>query len=593
MKLHGGPNRGGVSAAHAPRRLSGKADIVRTPPGGSRATVLGKYLPLLSWLPSYQPRWLRADLIAGLTVWAVLVPESVAYAQLAGVPAVAGLAAAPVALLAYALFGSTRQAVVGGTSALAIMSAATVAPLAAGHTAHYWSLNVGLALLVGILALLGGLLRLGFVASFLSRPVLIGFTFGLGMVVAIGQVPKLLGIPDTTGSFFKQGWHLATHLGSTNALTLLIGAGSLTILFGLRRLMPRLPAALIALSTGTALATVLGPAHHGLAVVGTIPAGLPRVGLPDLAWHDVGSLLPSAFGLVLVGYAEHLAAIRKGTRTHNSDLDPDQELIALGVANIGAGLLRGFAVGGSLSKTTVNNEAGAQTQLSGTIAALLVVVTSLFLTPLFANVPEATLGAIVIAAVWGLFDVGELRRFYRMSREGFAFALTALLGELVFNVLPGLLVAVGLSFIVLVYRSSRPHLAVLGRFPGERTYADLTMHPENETIPGLLLVRLDAQLFFANDAVLHDRLRALVRTTTPQARAVLLDLEATMLLDISSADTLAEIAAELHGEGIALLLARVRDPVLAMLRRGGVAASIGEDHIYHMVDEGVRDFLTW
>jgi len=593
MKLHGGPNRGGVSAAHAPRRLSGKADIVRTPPGGSRATVLGKYLPLLSWLPSYQPRWLRADLIAGLTVWAVLVPESVAYAQLAGVPAVAGLAAAPVALLAYALLGSTRQAVVGGTSALAIMSAATVAPLAAGHSAQFWSLSAGLALLVGILALLGGLLRLGFVASFLSRPVLTGFTFGLGMVVAIGQVPKLLGIPDGTGSFFEQGWHLATHLGSTNALTILIGAGSLAIVFGLRRLMPRLPAALIAVGAGTALATALGPAHDGLAVVGTIPAGLQRVGLPDLAWHDIGSLLPGALGLVLVGYAEHLAAIRKGAKTHNSDLDPDQELIALGVANIGAGLLRGFAVGGSLSKTTVNDEAGAQSQLSGSIAALLVVVTGLFLTPLFAKVPEATLGAIVIAAVWGLFDVGELRRFYRMSREGFAFALTALLGELVFNVLPGLLVAVGLSFIVLVYRSSRPHLAVLGRFPGERTYADLTMHPGNETIPGLLLVRLDAQLFFANDAVLHGRLRALIRSTVPPARAVLLDLEATTLLDISSADTLAEIVAELHGEGIALLLARVRDPVLAMLRRGGVAASIGENHIYHMVDEGVRDFLTW
>ena len=553
--------------------------------------ALRRYLPFLAWLPHYQRGWARADLVAGLTVWAVLVPESVAYAQLAGVPPVAALSAAPGALLAYALVGSSRQAIVGGTSALAIMSAATVASLTAASGARYMSLTADLAVLTGTLALLFGVARLGFVASFLSRPVMSGFIFGLSLVVAVGQVPKLCGLPGTSGTFFQKGWGVATHLSQTNGWTLLIAVVSLTLLFGLKRVVPAAPAALVAVLVGTLSVAVFGLRRVGVSVVGTIPAGLPHVGWPTLSGPEIVLLLPGALGIVLVGYAEHLGAIRVGPGKQRDEVDANQELIALGVANIGAGLLRGFVVGGSLSKTTVNEEAGARTELSGLVVAGLVVVTGLVLTPLFYDLPEATLGAIVIAAVWKLLDVGELRRFYRLSREGFILAVVALSGELATSVLGGLLIAVALSFVVLIYRASRPHVAILGRFPGELTYADLTLHPQNETFAGLVIVRLDAQLFFANDALLRDRLLAMAHGPEP-VRVLLLDLEATTLLDISSADTLAEIATELTADGIQFQLARVRDPVRAMLQRSGVATLIGEEHIYHTVDEGVRAYLA-
>jgi SulP family sulfate permease len=547
-------------------------------------------VPAISWLASYRRAWLRADLIAGLTVWAILIPESVAYAQLAGVPPAAALSAAPGALLAYAIFGSSRQAIVGGDSALAIMSAATVAPIAAGSAARYGALTAELAVIAGIVAVLCGILRLGFIASFLSRPVLTGFIFGLSLVVAIGQVPKLLGLKGTSGNFFEKGSHLATHLGHANAWTLAIGAGSLLLLFGLKRLAPAIPAFLVVVFASTLAVAALGLKQHGVAIVGTIPAGLPRLGLAGMSAGQVSALLPGALGIVLVGYAEQLGAVRKGAVSHGYDIRPNQELTALGASNVSAGLLGGFVVTGSLSKTTVNDDAGARSELSAIVAAILVVVTGLFFTPLFYDLPEATLGAIVIAAVWHLLDVKTLMRYFRLSREGFVLAVAALLGELCFNVLPGLLLAVGLSFGLLIYRVSRPHVAVLGRFQGEHTYADLTMHPENQVIPGLLLVRLDAPLFFANDAVLHGRLRTLIRAANPPPQAVLLDLEASTLLDISSADTLAEIARELQGEKIVLLLARVRDPVLDMLKRSGVIALVGEHHVYHMVDEAVQDF---
>ncbi len=566
--------------------------MLETPALRVRA-LIRQHVPILTWLPSYKPTWLRADVIAGATVWAILVPESVAYAQLAGVPAVAALSLAPGALLAYAVFGKSRQAIVGGDSALSIMSAAAVAPIALGSTARYGSLTAELAILAGAIAVLCGFGRLGFVASFLSRPVVAGFMFGLSMVVAIGQLPKVFGVKGASGNFFDKFGGLARHLGNTNGWTLLIGGCSLAILFGLKRFVPKAPAALIAVAASTVAASLLDLAHHGVDLVGTIPAGLPRAGLPDVRSGDIASLLPAALGIVLVGYAEHLGTIQRTSTAKTDAIDPNQELIALGASHISAGVLHGFVVTGSLSKTTVNDSAGAQSQVSSIVAAALVIATGLYLTPLFRNLPDATLGAIVIAAIWHIFDVGEMRRFFRLSREGFVLALTALLGELVLNVLPGLLFAVGLSFALLIYRSSRPHVAVLGRFPGEHTYADLSMHPENETIPGLLLVRLDAQLFFANDDVLRSKLRELARASAPAPRAILLDLEATTMLDISSADTLAEIAADFKEEGIVLLLARVRDPVLAMLRRSGAAALIGDAHFYHMVDEGVADFQRW
>jgi sulfate permease, SulP family len=305
---------------------------------------------------------------------------------------------------------------------------------------------------------------------------------------------------------------------------------------------------------------------------------------------DLLSLLPGASGIVLVVYAEHISAASKFATKHHYDLDANQELVALGVANFLAGLFGGFAGGGGLSKTTVNDVAGSRSQLSNLVAALLVIVTLLFLLPLFRDLPEATLGAIVIHAVWGLFDVGELRRYWRLRRTDFALALVALLGVLVFDILPGLLLAVILSLVLLIYRASRPQGSILGRLPDKQAYGDIVRHPENETMPGLLIFRLNTPLFFANNAPLRARIKQLSHTSKPAPRAVLLDLEASNGLDISSADTLLEMAAELKTDGVVLLLANVRGPVRDMLRRSGVSQVIGVEHLYADIEEGVRDF---
>jgi SulP family sulfate permease len=538
---------------------------------------LSHYLPILSWLPSYQRSWLRFDLTAGLTVWAVVVPEAVAYAQLAGVPAQAGLFAAPFLLLGYALFGTSRQLMVGATSASAIMLAGTVAAQAGSDPKRYAALMVGLTITIGMIVLLLGIARLGFI-------------FGLALVIMVGQLPKLFGLPRVEGDFFQKLWQVITNLGSTNGRTLLIGVLSLALLFGLERFLPRVPASLVAVVFGILVVGLFGLNKQGVAIVGTIPAGLPTLGWPSLGLSDYLGLLPGACGVVLVLFAEHISAAQKFATKHHYDLDANQELIALGVSNFLAGLFGGFAGGGGLSKTTVNDVAGARTQISGIVSLVLVLVTLLVLTPLFYYLPEATLGAIVIHAVWGLLDVGAMRRYWRLRERGSAQALVALLGVLVFDILPGLLLAVVLSLVLLIYRASRPHGSILGKVPGKEAYGDIGRHQENETIAGLLIFRLNAPMFFANDAPLRERVKEVVHTTEPPTRTVLLDLEATSHLDLSTADMLAELAGELKEEGVDLLLANVRGPVRDLLRSSGVTQTIGEERIYPSIEEGVKAF---
>jgi MFS superfamily sulfate permease-like transporter len=371
---------------------------------------LSHYLPILAWLPSYQRSWLRFDLIAGLTVWAVIVPEAVAYAQLAGVPAQAGLFAAPFLLLGYALFGTSRQLMVGATSASAVMLAGTVAALAGSDPKRYAALMVGLTITIGIIVLLLGIARLGFIKNFLAESVLTGFIFGLALVIMVGQLPKLFGLPRVEGDFFQKLWQVITNLGSTNGWTLLTGVLSLALLFGLERFLPRIQASLVAVVFGVLVVALFGLNKQGVAIVGTIPAGLPTPGWPSLSLSDYLGLLPGAFGVVLVLFAEHISAAQKFATKHHYDLDANQELIALGISNFLAGLFGGFAGGGGLSKTTVNDVAGARTQISGIVSLVLV----------------------------------------------------ALLGVLVYDILPGLLLAVVLSLALLIYRASRPQGSILG-----------------------------------------------------------------------------------------------------------------------------------
>jgi SulP family sulfate permease len=552
---------------------------------------LNRYVPITAWLPAYPRDFLRSDLISGVTVWAVMVPVAMAYAEMAGLPPQFGLYTAFAALLGYAIFGTSRQLKVTTSSTMAVMSAAVVVVMAAGDPARYAALSAALALTVGVILLLGGIARLGFISDFLSKSVVTGFVFGLALVIAIGQLPKLLGLPSGQGDFFEQCYQLITNLSQVQPYTLLVGVSALVVIFLVKRFFPRLPAGLIALVLGILAVSIFNLDQYGVSIVGTIPTGLPTPGLPQVSLGDLPYLLTGALGIVFLAVGESLGSARAFAAKHRYEIYPDQELIALGAANLSAGLFRGFTVDASLSSTATADEAGAGTQLSSIVTAVLIIVTLLVLAPLFYNLPNAVLGAIVIASVIGLMDVAELKRFYGSNRVDFLLAMVAMFGVLTTDVLTGLLIAVFLSLLIVLYRASRPYVAVLGKVPGQvATYGDVARHPENAQVPGLLIVRLDAPLYFLNANVARGQILDLVAASQPRPRAILFDLGASADLDIASLDMLKNLVRELGEDTVDVLLAQVRGRVRDRLRKAGVMAEIGENRVYLSVPAAVDDF---
>ena len=558
---------------------------------GGRGT-LGRWLPIIAWPRAYRRDWLRGDAVAALTVIGLLVPESMAYAQIAGVPPQAGLYAALAGLVLYAIFGSSRRLVCSPTSTAAIMTAAVVAAHGVTTSGQAAVLAATVAVLAGLICLTAGVARLGFIASFLARPVVSGYVTGLALTIIVRQVPKLLGLHlPTQSGFFRLLWNELRHLDHLSISTLVLSVIALTLLIGLRRLWPRLPASFLLLVAGIAAAAVLRLGSHGVALVGSIPAGLPTPHLPHLHLTDLPSLLPSAAGIAIVVYAEALSGARTFAARHGEDVDADQELIALGLANVGAGAFGGIVVSGGLSGSALNDACGARSQLSGLLAAAAMLITLLFVTPVFRDLPQAILGAVVVRAVWRLVDVRALRRFARVRRVDLLPALAALVGVLALGVLPGLGIAVGLSLAILIYRASRPHAAVLGRVPGELTYTDVARHPDNERFAGLLIFRLDAQLFFANAGFAQDRLNALLASADPPVRVVLWDMEVTTDLNVTGTDMLFRVVRQLRAAGRDILFARVRDPVRDTFVRSGLLPLVGPDHLFLTIDDAVQYYL--
>ncbi|HYI35788.1 MAG TPA: SulP family inorganic anion transporter [Thermoleophilaceae bacterium] len=553
-------------------------------------------LPLFRSLGGYQRGWLRGDLIAGLTVWAVLIPESLAYASIAGVSPVVGLYAAPGALLLYAALGSSRHLVTGPMSATAALSAATVGDLATQGSGHFVTLTAGLAIAVGLAALIAGVLRLGFLASFISEPVIKGFIVGLALTIIVGQLPKLAGIDAGSGDFFEKLWDFVSGLGAIDATTLAVALLSLALVLGLRRFAPSVPGSLVAVLLSIAAVAVLGLDDHGVAIVGNIDPGLPALGLPDLGAGDFGDLAAGAIGVMLVGFAEGLGAAKTYAARHHYDTDPNRELIGLGGANLASGLSSGMVVNGSLSKTAVNGSAGANTQLSGLVVALLTVFTLLVLTGLFEQLPEATLAAVVIAAVIELVDIPSLVRLYRVyarssipgrwvtARPDFVAAAAAMLGVLVFDTLPGLSIGISVSLLLLLYRSARPNVAVLGRVPGTAgQYADLTRHPDNRTVAGVEVLRVESGLFFANADWVRQRIRR--AAAHPDTHTVILDAETVPFVDVTAAQALAQAADDLSEQDVKLVLARDVGQVRDVLHQVGTS----QIEVYPDVDTAVRE----
>ena len=553
-------------------------------------------LPVFRTVLPYRGSWLRGDLIAGVTVWAVLVPEALAYASIAGVPPVYGLYAAPGALILYAALGSSRQLIVGPMSATAALSAATVASFATAGTDRFFQLTVVLAIMTGVVALVAGLLRLGFLANYISEPVMKGFIVGLALTIIVGQLPKLFGVEKGSGDFFEKLWDLITKLPDTSGLTLLVGLVSLAIVLGLRRVAPVVPASLVAVAFGVAAVKIFHLDDHGVEIVGHIDRGLPSVGFPDVPARQYLDLAGPAVGVMLVGFAEGLGAAKTYAAKAHYEIDVNRELLGLGAANFGAGICTGMVVNGSLSKTAVNGSAGARSQVSGLAVAALTIVTLLFLTGLFEDLPEATLAAVVIAAVVELVDVRSLVRLYRIFtgpigsrfqlaiRPDFVAAIAAMLGVLIFDTLPGLVIGIATSLVLLLYRASTPHVAVLGRVQGSSgSYADTLRDPTNEPIPGVLLVRPESGLMFANSDYVRARILEQVEAVHP--KAVVLDAETVPFVDVTAVTMLDELAQELHRQGIAFVFARNVGSVRDVVARAGDGSELP---VYRTVREAVE-----
>ena len=456
-------------------------------------------LPIVSWAPRYRRRWFGGDLLAGLVVAALAVPQALGYAGIAGVPVVVGIYAIPAALIAYAIFGSSPHLVVGPVSTVSVVSGSIVAPIAAGDTDRAAALTAALAIGAGLGLLAAGLLRLGWAAEFLSRPIVTGFVFGLVLVIIIGEIPKLFGLPPVRGDSIEQSIQLVRSITQLDTPTTLLGVGALAVLFLGARFAPRVPWGLVVLIAAIVISSAADLADRGVVVVGEVPKGLPPIGLPGIGLDDIAPVVFGGLAMAMVGLAEGLSAARLFASKEGYSIDSNQELVAFGAANIAAGISGGLGVAGSLSKTAASRRSGGQTQVTGLMTAIIVLLVLVLLAELLAPLPRAVLSAIVIQAVWGLMDTAALKRYRGIRRNDFVSAIAAMIGVLLFGPLYGLLIAIGQALLGLVYRFSRIELDVMGRVPDEKAaWGSIRNHPERRTYDGIVVVRLDAPLFWAN-----------------------------------------------------------------------------------------------
>jgi sulfate permease, SulP family len=551
------------------------------------ASLTHRFLPALDWIPGYRRDWLLPDVLAGLALWAVMVPEGMAYAGIVGVPPIMGLYTIVPALLAYALLGTSRQLVVGPDTATGLISAVTIGAIATQGTAEFNSLTSTLAVLIGFFFLSFGIMRMGWVASFIPTPVMRGFIEGLVYVTIIGQVPHLLGISGASGNFFTKLWHVLQHLPDVSVAPVVTGILSLVAMLLFRHFAPAVPAALVVMAIATIVIGVLGGEATGVHVAGHLPSGLPHLTLPNLEPSILKELVPGALAIVLVGYAEALGAAKAAAMQSGGKIDPNQELVAHGPANILSGLFGGFLVVGSLSKTSVATAAGARSQFANLVAAVFSFLTLIFLTPLFRNMPQPALAAIVIAAMLHLTKPSYLRELFVRSHWSFANCVIVILGELTLGVLQGIALGIVLSLLTLIYLTSHPKGAELGQLPGTEAYRDVRRHPEATTFRGLLIWRMGGDLFFASIEHIGTALTAAL-AARPDVKRVLLDCATVDFIDVSAGDELLGLIKELQKMGITVAFVRVRDAVRDDMKRAGIEAVVGADNFYERTTDGVR-----
>jgi high affinity sulfate transporter 1 len=529
----------------------------------------------LSWLRAYDRRWLRHDLAAGVTLAAYLLPAGIADASLANLPPESGLYACLFGGLVYWLFCSSRHTVITVTSAISLLMGASLGGIAAGDTARFGALAAGTALLVALIALVAWLARAGTIVSFISESVMVGFKCGVALFLASTQLPKLFGFKGAHGSFWDNAGHFLTHLGDTTPASLGIGLAALALLIVGKVALRRVPVALFVVIGGIVAADWLGLEARGVKLLGEVPDGLPAIGLPAIHWGDLNELLPLALACFLLGAVETAAIGRMFAAKHGGRLDANQELLGLAVANLASAVGRGFPISGGMSQSVVNEGSGARTPLSGLVAAGIVLAVVLFFSHLLSALPQPVLAAVVLLAVAGLFNVATLRRLWRSDRREFAVAAAALLGVLGSGLLRGVMIGAILSLLQLLRRASRPHVALLGRIPGTRRFSDRDRNPENEPVPGVLIVRPESGLTYFNVDHVRDAIAESVRLAAPPPRLVVVDLSASPYMDLQSAHAVAGLADELAAASLRLQVVEARASVRERLRAEGLDQKLG------------------
>ncbi len=547
--------------------------------------------PILRWLPNYQIKNFSADLMAGFTIWAVMIPEAMAYSDIAGVPAIIGLYSVPLPLLVYSIFGTSRTMVVGPDSATALISAVTIGAMATVKSAQYISLTASLALVVGLLFSLFGLLKMGWVANFIPIPVMKGFVQGLIWLTIIGQVPKIFGLDGSRGDFWQKFIHLIRYLPQLHLTTTLVGLSSILLLLLFKRYFSKLPGALLTVIISIAIMRFFHLEQQGVKVISSIATGMPSLKLPFFSLDNLDAMIAGALAIVLVGYAESLGAAKTAAEKFGEEIDANQELISYGISNLASSFSSGFVVVGSLSKTSVAIHGGAISQVSSIVHSLLVVLTLLFLMPLFSDLPHATLSAIVIEAMLGLSNLKYLKRLRLISSLEFGIAMASFLAVLFLDVLPGISLGVVLSLLWLLDRATNPGSAILGKLPDEEMYRDIARHPEALTIPGLLIFRFNSSLFFPNANNFRSNLLEAIQNASSPVRQVLIDAETLNFIDVTAIDMLAKLNHYFQQKDIVLSLARVRDPVRDLMQKMGLEREIGAQYFYERISDGLQIFL--
>jgi high affinity sulfate transporter 1 len=555
--------------------------------------LLGRVAPGLEAFSHYQVSWLRSDIAAGLSVAAVALPVGIAYADLAGVPPVMAIYAAIFPPFAYALFGSSRQLMIGPDAATCMVLAAALGPLAGGDPEHYRALLIVMTLMVGLIYLVMGVARLGFIASFLSRPILVGYLNGIALLIIVGQLAKLLGISVVASDFFPQLLETLAKIGDAHPPTVLLGFTLLIGLFALRRFLPRVPSALVVVVVAIGLSTALNLGHHGVSVVGSVPAGLPEFfHIPTLPVREYPTLVRDAAGLALMSFTSGILTAKSVAQRNRYEVDPDRELIGFGAGNLVSGLAQGFPVTGSDSRTAVNEAMGGKSQLVGVLASGVMLLTLLFLTEPLAYVPTTALAAVIVVAALSLFDFATLRELSVMSRVELGFSLGTTFGVLVLGVLAGVLVAVFLSLLLLLMLTSRPTDAVLGRVPGMRGYHDGKDYPDAETVPGLLLYRFNANLVFFNVEFFKARLLAAITASRTPVEWVVVDASPINVIDSTALKQVEQLIDALAARGIVFAVARRKHAVKRLFEASwvDVRRELADEYNYPTLTSAVDAF---